>query len=61
LLQLYASGTEEQQGMFLKEVMPWLDLTYYVERYAWFGVFPGDLVNADGSLTTLGSTYTFFL
>lgn len=51
-------GTEAQQIAFLKEVLPWMDEQDYVQRYAYFGAFPNDLVNAAGTgLSDLGVAY----
>lgn len=51
-------GSEDQQVAFLQQVLPWLDEQSYVEKYAYFGVFPGFLVNAAGNgLSSLGMTY----
>ena len=53
-----ASGEEEEQISFLKEVLPWLDAQDYVERYSYFGVFPGFLANENGEgLSALGEVY----
>lgn len=49
---------EGDQVAFLKEVMPWLDETSWIERYAFHFATPGVLVKhtLDG-LTALGETY----
>ena len=53
-----ASGSEEEQISFLKDVLPWLDAQPYVERYAYFGVFEEFLVNENGDgLSELGKVY----
>ncbi|KAL2836420.1 hypothetical protein BJY01DRAFT_251997 [Aspergillus pseudoustus] len=50
-----ASGSEGEQIEFLQAVLPWLDAQPFVERYAYFGVFPGFLVNEAGDgLSQLG-------
>lgn len=51
-------GTESQQVAFLQKVLPWLDAQKWVERYAYFGAFPGYLVNLNGTgLSALGMAY----
>jgi len=51
-------GTDAQQVAFLQEVLPWLDSQSYVARYAYFGVFEGYLVNANGNgLSDIGEAY----
>ena len=51
-------GTDAQQVSFLQTVLPWLDEQNYVERYAYFGVFPDYLVSADGTeLSAIGVAY----
>ncbi|KAH0566200.1 hypothetical protein GP486_000398 [Trichoglossum hirsutum] len=50
------SGSVDQQKDFLRAVMPWLDSLDYVERYAYFGVFDGSLVNGN-SKSALGDIF----
>lgn len=51
-------GSEDQQIAFLQQVLPWMDAQSYVARYAYFGVFPGYLLNAAGNgLSKLGMAY----
>lgn len=51
-------GTDAQQAQFLQAVLPWLDAQSWVERYAYFGVFPGFLLNAAGTgLSESGKAY----
>lgn len=57
ITEFAASGTADEQNTFLEAVMPWLDSTPMVERYAYFMTAAGTLVNSDGSLTTLGQTW----
>ena len=54
-----ASGTEDEQLGFLREVLPWLDSQVYIRRYCWFGAFPRSLVTSDGLLSLTGNAYTF--
>ncbi|OBT38940.1 hypothetical protein VE00_10492 [Pseudogymnoascus sp. WSF 3629] len=51
-------GSEDQQIAFLQQVLPWMDAQSYVVRYAYFGVFPGYLLNSAGNgLSNLGIAY----
>ncbi|KAH8808680.1 glycosyl hydrolase catalytic core-domain-containing protein [Xylogone sp. PMI_703] len=51
-------GSNDQQAAFLQNVLPWLDAQSYVQRYAYFGVFPGYLVNDAGNgLSVIGQAY----
>ncbi|KAH9915467.1 uncharacterized protein BXZ73DRAFT_92626 [Epithele typhae] len=52
-----ASGSVEQQQAFLNEMIPFLNGLSTVSHYAWFMTAVGNLVNADASLTPLGTTY----
>lgn len=52
-----ASGTQQQQIDFLNQMVPFLNGLSSVSHYAYFGVFAGNLVNSDGSLTALGQAY----
>lgn len=52
-------GDDSQQAAFLNDVIPWLDSQDYVERYAYFGVFPDYLLNdAGNALSEAGQAYT---
>ncbi|GAA6017524.1 hypothetical protein JCM10207_008255 [Rhodosporidiobolus poonsookiae] len=57
LTEFAGSGTSEEQQTFLKYVIPWMEKQDFIERYAGFGAFAGNYVNADGSLTQLGQVY----
>ncbi|KAM0748409.1 hypothetical protein T439DRAFT_382248 [Meredithblackwellia eburnea MCA 4105] len=50
-------GSASQQQTFLETVIPWLESTDFIERYAAFGAFAGTFVNSQGELTALGKTY----
>jgi hypothetical protein len=51
-------GTDAQQIAFLQTVLPWMDAQSFVERYAYFGVFPDYLVNSAGTgLSDIGVAY----
>jgi hypothetical protein len=51
-------GTDIQQMVFLRTVLHWLDEQSFVERYAYFGVFPDYLVNSAGTgISDIGLAY----
>ena len=52
-----ASGSVPEQQAFLKEMVPFLNGLQSVTHYAWFMTAANNLVNADASLTPLGTTY----
>ncbi|GAA5902408.1 hypothetical protein JCM6882_002741 [Rhodosporidiobolus microsporus] len=58
LTEFAGSGSSEQQQEFLRQVIPWMEKTDFIERYAGFGAFAGNYVNADASLTPLGQVYS---
>ncbi|GAA6039787.1 hypothetical protein JCM8097_004221 [Rhodosporidiobolus ruineniae] len=58
LTEFAGSGTSEEQQTFLRTVIPWMEEQDWIERYAGFGDFAGNYVNADGSLTALGQVYS---
>ncbi|KAJ0421211.1 hypothetical protein BJY00DRAFT_301082 [Aspergillus carlsbadensis] len=61
ITEFAASGSEKEQIAFLQAVLPWLDAQPFVERYAYFGVFPGFLVNEDqNGLSELGEVYATY-
>ncbi|CZT23559.1 uncharacterized protein RCC_09273 [Ramularia collo-cygni] len=52
---------DAQTQIFLQQVMPWMDAVPWIERYSWFGNFPGYLINANGSgLSDQGSIYNSY-
>jgi len=53
---LGGAGSQDQQVSFLNQVLPYLDQTSYVERYAYFGVLPGTLVDGD-TVSEAGKVY----
>ncbi|SCV70126.1 BQ2448_1520 [Microbotryum intermedium] len=55
--QFAGSGTTAEQQAFLKKVIPWLEKTTWIQRYAGFGAFAGQYVNANSGLTAIGDTY----
>ena len=53
-----SSGKPEATRRFLEETIAWLDENERVERYTWFWVAPGSLINANGTgLSELGEIY----
>lgn len=51
-------GTDAEQVSFLQDVLPWLDSQEYVQRYAYFGVYEGYLLDSTGTgLSDIGVTY----
>lgn len=59
ITEFQASGSESDQNTFMKTVLPWLDQSGMVDRYAWFmaGDASGQLLSGSSSLSTLGSTF----
>jgi hypothetical protein len=54
------SATAAQQKAYMQAAVPWLESNPHIYRYAWFSASPipnAELVNPDGSLTDLGTTY----
>jgi hypothetical protein len=61
--QLRASGTDEEVIKFLDEVMPWMDNSSDIHRYAYIMARPGEgmLINEKGDgLSDIGKKYDFF-
>ncbi|GAA5879947.1 hypothetical protein JCM1840_006940 [Sporobolomyces johnsonii] len=58
LTEFAGTGTVAEQQTFFETVIPWMENNDQIERYAAFGDFAGTFVNADGSLTDLGATYS---
>lgn len=52
-----SNATEQENRVFLKKAMEWMDGNEDVERYAYFWAGPKSLCNEDGSLTALGKMY----
>ena len=52
-----ATGSVEEQQAFLRTMVPFLNGLSSVTHYAWFMTAANNLVNADASLTPLGTTY----
>ncbi|GAA6039758.1 hypothetical protein JCM8097_004206 [Rhodosporidiobolus ruineniae] len=51
------SGNVTAKQEFLEDVVPWMEQTPWIERYAAFGDFVNRFVWANASLTPLGETY----
>jgi len=53
--------SEAAQIAFLEEVMPWMDAQPWIQRYSYFGVFEGFLINGAGNgLSKIGQTYATY-
>jgi hypothetical protein len=50
-----AEGSLEEQDAFLREVIPWLDSTPYIERYAYF--YADGVLTSGGLVSSLGNTF----
>jgi hypothetical protein len=58
ITEFYCDGTDEQQILFLQQVLPWLDSQSYVGRYSYFGAFPQYLLDSTGDgLSVVGLAY----
>ncbi|KAJ8058369.1 hypothetical protein OCU04_012561 [Sclerotinia nivalis] len=59
ITEFQASGTTDQQNAFMEEVLPWLDASNMVDRYAWFmaDTAAGGLMSSGSSLSMLGNTF----
>ncbi len=55
--EFQASGTSDEQAAFLETVMPWMDSSDMVERYAYFMASDGILLSSGSTLSTLGKTF----
>jgi hypothetical protein len=53
-------SSEEEEIVFLEEVLPWLDSQDYVHRYAYFMASEGSLIS-DGVLSRLGEPFAAFV
>lgn len=49
-------ASQEEQAKFFREVAAWMDGQDWLERYAYFGVFEGMMIQ-NGKLSTLGRAY----
>lgn len=59
ITEFEASGSATEQAAFLETMLPWLDASPMVERYAYFMASDGNLISGT-SLSTLGNTYATF-
>jgi hypothetical protein len=59
ITEFEASGTDAEKQTFLETMLPWLDASDMVERYAYFMASDGNLISGT-SLSTLGNTYATF-
>jgi len=61
ITEFQASGTTDEQNTFLQEVIPFLDSSDMVERYAYFMASDGILLSSGTTLSTLGQTYASYV
>ena len=62
ITEFRARGSDDQVKAFMDEVLPWLDASGDIHRYAYFMATKGDgllIDNAGQSLSNIGSHYTF--
>ncbi|KAI9865637.1 MAG: hypothetical protein M1813_002095 [Trichoglossum hirsutum] len=59
ITEFASTGLPGQQKTFLETVLPWLDDQPFVERYSYFGVFEGVMVNGNQP-NDVGSTFNTF-
>jgi hypothetical protein len=60
ITEFEASGTTAEQQAFLETMLPWLDASDMVERYAYFMAADGNLISGT-SLSALGTTYATYV
>ncbi|KAE8449253.1 hypothetical protein EG329_008420 [Mollisiaceae sp. DMI_Dod_QoI] len=61
ITEFQASGSTDDQNSFLQEVMPFLDSSDMVEKYAYFMASDGILLSAGSALSQLGQTFAEFV
>lgn len=61
ITEFQASGTTDQQNSFLQEVIPFLDSSDMVAKYAYFMASDGILLSSGTTLSTLGNTFATFV
>ncbi|KAH6620564.1 hypothetical protein C7974DRAFT_458839 [Boeremia exigua] len=62
ITEFQAAGSDDQVKAFLDEVLPWLDVSADVHRYAYFMASTGDgrlVDNGGASLSNIGQYYAF--
>ncbi|KAF2027029.1 hypothetical protein EK21DRAFT_30664, partial [Setomelanomma holmii] len=58
ITEFYARGTDDQVKKFMDDVIPWLDASDDIHRYAYFMTQPGMLINPQGDgLSAVGQYY----
>jgi hypothetical protein len=57
ITEFEGEGTDDDEHSFINTILPWLDSLSYVERYSYFGVFSGLLVDNSGQISALGKAY----
>lgn len=54
--------TAAEQVAFINQVVPWLEAQSYILGYSWYASYEGyygsDLLNSDGSLSSIGTAYS---
>jgi hypothetical protein len=61
ITEFQASGTTDEQNSFLEEVIPFLDSSDMVAKYAYFMASDGILLSSGTTLSTLGNTFATFV
>ncbi|KUJ08495.1 uncharacterized protein LY89DRAFT_599598 [Mollisia scopiformis] len=61
ITEFQASGTTDEQNSFLEEVIPFLDGSDMVAKYAYFMASDGILLTSGTTLSTLGETFASFV
>lgn len=57
LTEFHAQGPDSEVAAFLKKVLPILDRTEFVQRYAWWMAHVGNLLQSADKLSGYGSVY----
>jgi hypothetical protein len=60
ITEFQASGTTDEQNSFLEEVIPFLDSSNMVAKYAYFMASDGILLSSGSTLSTLGETFASY-
>lgn len=61
ITEFQASGSTAEQNAFLEEVIPFLDSSDMVAKYAYFMASDGILLSSGSTLSTLGETFASFV
>lgn len=57
ITEFQAGGTDAEVQTFLDTMLPWLDASAMVEKYAYFMAATGNLCSSSTALSSIGSTY----